>query len=343
MSMGVADRTSPPVPDSAGADSSPPTRRRFSPTMTGLVTVLCAAGGFGLASGSLGDNSFLWHLRTGGLILDHGIPHTDPYSFTAAGTRWIAQSWLVELMYGALDRAFGAFAIRIAVGLAGACIAVFLYRIAFDTTRDRVRALALLFPAIACSFTVESERPLMFGLVLLAVLVFTVEVPQSFLGRHPRVVIPIVMWLWVNVHGTFSLGFLYLAVYLVGHWLDGSPPLRGRERELLIGTAIAAVVIFANPYGPSLVFFPIALMGRSKVLSNVSEWQAVNLHTVTGVLYATWLFVTVVALSRRRPRRSELLVSIVFLILGWSAVRNVAPSARDRRRCRCRCRCRCRR
>src|SRR6478752_615870 len=129
-------------------------------SMAALITALFGVGGFALGSGPLGDNSFLWHLRTGRLILDHGIPHHDPYSFTAAGTRWIAQSWLAELMYGALDRALGPFAIRIAVGLAGACVAVFLYRIALHATRDRVRALALLIPALVCSFSVQSERPL---------------------------------------------------------------------------------------------------------------------------------------------------------------------------------------
>ncbi|MDQ1510823.1 MAG: hypothetical protein QOG50_2667 [Actinomycetota bacterium] len=292
--------------------------------MAGIVTLLCGAGGFGLASGPLSDNSFLWHLRTGRLILDHGIPRRDPYSFTAAGTRWIAQSWLAELMYGALNRAIGAFAIRIAVGIAGACIAVFLYRIALHATNDRVRALGLVIPALACTFSVQSERPLMFGLVLLSVVVFTIEVPGSFLGRHPRVVLPAAMWVWVNVHGTFSLGFVYLAVYLFGRYLDGAPPHRGRERDLLVGTAIAAAIIFVNPYGPGLVLFPLALMGRNEVLSNVAEWQSVDLHSLIGFLYAVWVFITLVAFARSRPRRGELVTSLVFLFLGWWAVRNVA-------------------
>ena len=327
MAMDVADRTDPPASDPLPPNGPPSTSRRrrfFTPTMAGIVTLLCGAGGFGLASGPLGDNSFLWHLRTGGWILDHGIPRRDPYSFSAAGTHWIAQSWLAELMYGALNRAFGAFAIRMAVGLAGACIAVFLYRVAFHATNDRVRAIGLVIPALACTFSVQSERPLMFGLVLLSVVVFTIEVPGSFLGRHPRVVLPAAMWLWVNVHGTFSLGFLYLAVYLFGRYLDGAPPNRGRERELVIGTAIAAVIIFVNPYGPGLVFFPLALMGRSQVLSNVREWQAVDLHTLIGFLYAVWIFVSIVAFARSRPKRGELLTGLVFLFLGWWAVRNVA-------------------
>ena len=183
---------------------------------------------------------------------------------------------------------------------------------------------ALVIPALACTFSVQSERPLIFGLVLLSVVVFTIEVPDSFLGRHPRIVIPAAMWLWVNVHGTFSLGFLYLAVYLFGRYLDGHPPNRGRERDLVIGTAIAAVIIFVNPYGPGLVLFPLALMGRNEVLSNVREWQSVDVHTLIGFLYAIWVFVALVAFARSRPKRGELVTSIVFLFLGWWAVRNVA-------------------
>ena len=293
-------------------------------TMAALITALFGVGGFALGSGSLGDNSFLWHLRTGKLILDHGIPHRDPYSFTAAGTRWIAQSWLVELMYGALSRSIGDFGIRIAVGLASACVAVTLFRLALHATGDRVRALALAIPALACTYTVRSERPLMFGLVLLGLLVFTVEVPGSWLGRHPRVVIPALMWLWVNVHGTFSLGFLYLLVYFLAVRLDGGSPFEGRTRELVIGTAIAAVLVFVNPYGPSLVLFPAALMGRNHVLHNVGEWLAVDVHTITGQLYAVWIVITLVAFARSKPRRGDILMSVVFLLLGWWAVRNIA-------------------
>ena len=164
----------------------------------------------------------------------------------------------------------------------------------------------------------------MFGLALLAVLVFTIEVPTSFLGRHPRIVIPVLLWVWVNVHGTFALGFGYLVVYLAGRWLDGEPPLVGRSRDLLVGTAIAVALVFVNPYGPSLVFFPLALMGRNQVLHNVGEWQAVDFHTITGVVFALWVVITLVGFARSRPRRGELLVGIVFLLLGWWAVRNVA-------------------
>src|SRR4051812_37945937 len=120
-----------------------PTPRGRSLSMAALITALYGIGGFALASRSLGDNSFLWHLRTGELILDLGIPKRAPFPLPAAGTHWIAQSWLAELMYGALSRSVGDIGIRIAVGLAGACIAVFLFRTAYRAADDRVRALAI--------------------------------------------------------------------------------------------------------------------------------------------------------------------------------------------------------
>ena len=64
---------------------------------SGLGWVFAAFFGvFGWATGisKLTDNSFFWHLRTGEYILDHGIPHHDVFSYTAPGTKWVAQSWL---------------------------------------------------------------------------------------------------------------------------------------------------------------------------------------------------------------------------------------------------------
>src|SRR6266567_7135293 len=80
------------------------------PSRLGLGAVFSAVFGlFGWAVGisSLSDNSFFWHLRTGEYILDHGIPHHDVFSYTAPGTKWVAQSWLAEVTYAALYRGLG--------------------------------------------------------------------------------------------------------------------------------------------------------------------------------------------------------------------------------------------
>jgi hypothetical protein len=95
-----------------------------------LFTAVFALFGWGVGIERLSDNSFFWHLRTGRYILDHGIPHTDIYSYTAPGVKWVAQSWLAEVLYGGLDRAFGPFGIRVLGGIVGALIGVLAFRLA---------------------------------------------------------------------------------------------------------------------------------------------------------------------------------------------------------------------
>jgi hypothetical protein len=310
---------------SEGASAVPTGRPRSS----GLGWVFTAFFGvFGFATGiaKLSDNSFFWHLKTGEYILDHGIPHHDVFSYTAPGTKWVAQSWLAEVTYAELFRTFGGSGIRLFVGAIGAGIGILTYRLALRLVRDRMVACGLTAAALAGIYTVWSERPLLIGVLFLLVLLWVVEVPDSLVGRHPLVVIPVLMWLWANTHGTYQLGFAYLGLHLLGRWIDGSPPWLGRERRLLIGAAIGFAVVFVNPYGIELVTFPISLLSRGDILSHIIEWKSPDFRQSWGIALGLWIVVYLVALSRGRHRvtRRDLVVTIPMLLLALWAVRNVA-------------------
>ena len=295
----------------------------------GLGAVFSAVFGlFGWAVGisSLSDNSFFWHLRTGEYILDHGIPHHDVFSYTAPGTKWVAQSWLAEVTYGVLYRTVGAFGIRLFVGVVGATIGVLAYRLALRLVRDRVVACGITLAALAGIYTLWSERPLLVGVLFFLVLLWTVEVPDSVAGRHPVVVLPVLFWLWANTHGSFALGFAYLGLHLLGRWVDGARPWEGRERRLLVGGAVGFAVTFVNPYGAALVMFPIALLSRGDILSHIVEWRSPDFRQIYGVALGLWIAVYVVALARGRNRvtRRDLVVTLPMLFLALWALRNVA-------------------
>ncbi len=285
-------------------------------------------GVFGWAIGlaKLSDNSFFWHLKTGEYILDHGIPHHDVFSYTAPGTKWVAQSWLAEATYAVLFRSMGGFGIRLFVGVVGAGIGMLTYRLALRIVRDRLVACGLTAAALAGIYTVWSERPLLIGVLCLLVLLWTVEVPDCFVGRHPMVVVPVLMWLWANTHGTYQLGFAYLGLHLLGRWIDGNPPWAGRERRLLFGALIAFAAVFVNPYGVGLVTFPIELLSRGDILSHIIEWKSPDFRQAWGIALAIWIVVFVVAIARGRHRvtRRDLVVAVPMLLLALWAARNVA-------------------
>jgi len=294
--------------------------------MAGLFTMVFVLGGWRSGLQRLSDNSFFWHLRTGRAILAHWVPRADPYSFTAAGTRWVAQSWLAEALYGAVDNTVGSFGLRLLGATTGAFVAGLTYRLALRLCRDRLRAAGLTLASIGASFTLWSERPLFLGLLALVGLLWIVEVPDSFVGRRPMVTIPILMWLWVNVHGTFALGFVYIGLHVAGRWLDGAPPWLGRERTLTQATAIALVVCLLNPYGPALLVFPVELLARGDILRRVTEWRSPDFRSIQGVTLAAWLavFTSCLALGRHRASRRDVLVAVPFALLALWAQRNIA-------------------
>jgi hypothetical protein len=274
----------------------------------------------------LQDNSFFWHLRTGQWILGHGIPRTDLFSFTAPNAPWVVQSWLAEVLYGGIDSAFGPLGLRVFRAALSAVIAFLVFRLATRLTGERPRAAMLTTAALAVSFTLWSERPLLLGVLAMVILLWVVEVPGSFAGRHPLLVLPPLLWVWANVHGTFALGFAFLAAHLLGRWLDGARPWEGQERSLLVGSWVALGVCFLNPLGTSLLTFPIHLLARGDVLNQVLEWRSPDFHSFIGVLFAIWIaiFAFAIAGSGRRPSRRDLLVGVSFLLLGLWALRNLA-------------------
>jgi hypothetical protein len=322
VSLATATREAPATPTTPPA--SVPARR--GPSLDALFTAVFGLFGWAIGVERLTDNSFFWHLRAGQLILDRGFPRTDPFSFAAHGTPWVLQSWLAELGYAAINRVVGAFGIRVLIGLTGVAIAVLAFRLALRLSGDRVRAALLTVVALGSLETLWSERPLVFGVLALVVLLWVVEVPGSRVGRRPVLALPILLWCWANVHGSFALGFAYLGLHLLGRGLDGHPPWRGRERQLLTGTAIGAAACFVNPYGVGLVTFPVALLARSDILRHVVEWQSPDFHSARSLPFAVWVVVFAALLARApgRTSRRDLLVSLPFLLLGLWALRNIA-------------------
>ncbi len=202
-----------------------------------------------------------------------------------------------------------------------------LFRIALRCANDRVRAGAIALLAFATLLRVWSERPLIFGIVGMVLLVTIVEVPDSWAGRHAMIVLPALMWLWANTHGTFVIGFGYLALHLLGRAFEGHSVRQGRERILFRASLIAAAVTVVNPYGLDLVLFPLRLMARGEVLNDVAEWQSPNFREPGGMLFGAFLVCTLVVLARKRPGIRDVLITVAFVVLGLYAIRNVGLAA----------------
>lgn len=275
-------------------------------------------GGFLVGSRRLTDNSLFTHLATGRLTLENGsVPTTDPFSFTAAGEPWVVQSWLVSTLYGFVERGFGGAGIRVIGGLLVATTMGLVWRLTRPAVSVAMRAV-ITGLVLVSGVAFFAPRPLLVGLALMAlVLVLVTE------ERDPRWLVPI-LWVWTNSHGSFPLALVALGTIAAGRWLDGDRT-RDPWRPLLwavVGTLLAAI----NPLGPALLAFPVNLLNKMELLSNVVEWKSPDFSVGFSRVFLVQVVVAVLALARRPSYRAAVPL-VVFTAAALLGLRNIPLAA----------------
>jgi hypothetical protein len=288
------------------------------PTIESLVVASIALAGFTLGARPISDNSTFVHIRTGiDIAAGHGIPREDPYSFTARGTRWVVQSWLPEAFYGWGQRLGDGILVLQQAVLMGV-LAWLIARLARAGTPARTILSASV--AVGAGIAYWSPRPLLVGLICLALTVTIVERRAS-----PWWLVPVV-WVWVNSHGSFPLGLAWLGLAGLGAWIDGRR--FPREWARYAGAfAVGLAVSVLNPLGPRLLAFALTVGEKKDVFQYIREWRSPDFQSGVGLFTLVFLAGALVLLLRTRPPWRVVLPAVAFLGLGLVAVRNLAMLA----------------
>ena len=248
------------------------------------------------------------------MIVDTGhIPRSDLYTFTAPGRGWVVQSWLASTIYGAVDDVAGLVGVRLLMGLLTFLLFAAVWRLA-RSVNGAVVKVGIVGLCLAVGAGEWSERPLLFGLLFLALTVLA-----GSGGLDPRWLLPI-GWVWVNTHGSFPLGLVYLGVELVGRRLDGD--LSAVEQRCLGWLAGGVALGALNPLGPRILLFPAELLQRQDILQEVIEWQAPSFQSFGQRIFLLQVALAVVALVRR-PRYRHAFVLAVFVAAALLGQRNI--------------------
>lgn len=290
------------------------------PSIEGVLLLILVLVGVRIGLSPLQDNSFLTHLATGRIILDTGsIPSTDPYSFTAHGHAWTVQSWGASVIYAGAERTVGLVGIRIINAAAAVALVLVLWRLT-KPARTLVPRM-LVAGIIVCMGTgLWVERPLLFGALGLALVMLAAED-----GLDPRWLVPI-MWLWVNIHGSFPFGPGVLVLLVVGRWIDDRARPTVELRALAwatVGTALGAI----GPLGPKLLVFPLQLLSKRDAFEGVAEWEPPSWHRGVELFFAAQLILLVVAIVVRHRRWRAILPTVVFGLAAVSSTRNILQAS----------------
>lgn len=275
---------------SLSSSSLPPLKVIFSFLVMLAVGLGCVA--FVFCRASIADPDIWWHLNNARyLFTHHHLPNADYLSYTVSGHAWMNHEWLSEIPYYLGYRVSGLTGVFLVeffvIDLLFAGVLVLAFR-EFRNFKSAILATALSCLLASVSF---GPRTILFGyLLMVAMLLILQRLRQK--GSGPLWLLPPLFALWINTHGSWSLGLILFGLiaacgFVSGSWGQVDATLwTPSQKKALIFTALASIAaLFANPYGYRLVFYPFDLAFRQKLnIAHVAEWVPVNFHDTRGKL-----------------------------------------------------------
>jgi hypothetical protein len=261
-----------------------------------------------------------YQVRAGTLMLhSHRLLRTDSFSFTAGGRPWLNQQWGAELVFAAIYRVGGWPLLVATRAVIAALIFLFVFLACRARGARRKLAAGLAIASFAISLPGMILRPQLLGLSLFALTVWIV----SARDRYPRRlwVIPAIVVVWANLHGSFFLGPVLLALAWVEDRSRHSP-----HAHQTLGVAAAAVLAAnLNPFGARVWEYALGISTNNVISRTIVEWQPPSMRTEPGLLFFLSVAAALVVLARRgRPAPWPSLVTLgIFFLIGLFAVRGI--------------------
>jgi len=322
--------------------------------MPSVSDLLFVALLLGLSCGALGrlllrDAGTGWHIRNGQLMMQtHSITRVDPFSATMSGQPWYAWEWLYDLLIAAIHHVLGLNGVVFYTAAVMAATFVLVFHLAMRRGGSLPITLFLLVLSLGASAVHFLARPHVLSWLFTVIWFELLDTAATSAGldsepnldsepsKDRRLFwLPLLMLLWVNLHGGFLLGFALLGVYLLGGGIQYFTCPERREavvrwlKRLGLVSVLSLLASFINPYGYKLHLHIYRYLSDRFLMNHVSEFLSPDFHGVAQQCFAVLLLVTIAALASalRKHQPAQLLVILLAAYSGLYASRNLPASA----------------
>ncbi len=282
------------------------------------------------------DPGALWHVKVGELILDHGFPTTDPFTYTFAGRTWIPQQWGAEVLMALAHRAGGLDAMLLGFAALVAGLYTLIFRRALEGGMGPILAGLLIGAALVVGAFHYFVRPHMATIALLGwTMMCVVDFERGrctawrLAGLIPLFVV------WTNLHGGVLGGTMTLGLAVAGWglvWLTQgrlslgvTTPIVSWRRALLLVAIVAACGLapFVNPFGMELLNTWQRIVGSKVLPEVVNEHMPLDPASPLGqtVIGFGVLYLALLAGTLPKCPRVSWLVPLAWLVLSSKGIR----------------------
>jgi len=242
----------------------------------------------------LGDGDPGRHIVIGEIILTKGyIPQTDLFSHTRTGLPLTTTEWLSEALFGAAHLIMGMNGVVLLAILLISVTSTLVFRETARRSGSYLLAFTFVFWMITATLFHWLARPHLFSWLMVAI--WTVMVDRLVRCKKKSLwQFPLMMLVWVNLHGGFVIGFLILAAYLIGWALDlfleKEKPLSPDVLKHLSLVLISSLLVtLLNPAGLNIWSNVFGHVGDKSLMALQIDWHSPDFHSPN-----TWPFLLLI-------------------------------------------------
>jgi len=192
-----------------------------------------------------------WHLKYGEYLLKSHtlIPAHTLYSWSKADPTWVYCAWLSEIILYLFYKigGFGLFFVLryIALSLILGLFLYFSYKTSFKLNTFTLLCIFLLGIGVKHGLYVKPE---LFSLVFFTVCNFIYFYGKTR-GRNLFFLYPLLFLIWVNTHGGFIFGIIFITIVVFIEILNVCCFLKSSKSKSFLFSLLSYAVLFINPYG----------------------------------------------------------------------------------------------
>jgi hypothetical protein len=162
-------------------------------------------------------------------------------------------------------------------------------------------------------------RPHIFTFVLFIIWYYLLNNFQ-YRERNHLYVLPLIMVVWVNLHGGFILGLILLGIYLFGNlalYCLATPNNRdqwlGKARRIGWIMLACALVALLNPYGYETLLFPFRVVQDKFLMDSIAEYLSPNFHSGLMLPFELLLLATIAVFAVSGSKLDAIELSLIVL------------------------------
>lgn len=273
-----------------------------------------------------------YQIRIGEYIIEtFSILRHDVFAATLIPIEYIDFEWLSQVIMALVHRFEGLTGVVIFFSFLISFIFYLLFKVIRTQKGNIFIAILIILLAISASSVHFLARPHVFSMLLFLMWYYILDCYQ-YRDNNYLYLLPVLMFVWINFHGGFILGFVLTGAYFVGNMLNAlfseksTRGLHGKKtKTMALIILITFIASLLNPYGLNGLLHPMTSLVDGFMVHHISEFASPNFHNVAMIPFAVFLLVTLAVLgfSRGQLNAIEFFLTAIFTYFALYSLRNI--------------------